>query len=264
MNMTDEAHSLTGRVAVVTGAGGGLGTAIVDALATGGATVVATDLAPPDPGRYQADGNAIVSMACDVADVVSVDSTIEAVVAQLGRVDILVNNAGVFETFGSVHRITPEQWERDIKVNLSGPFYLTHAVLPHMVSQGWGRIVNISSMSSGGAYKQASYGATKLGLIGLTATVASEFGAAGITCNAVLPGLIGTPKALTAPQDILDGALAAIPAGRFGRAEEIGDMVAYLATPAAAYVNGASIPVDGGTSLLHLRFSRRSSLGAQA
>ena len=131
-----------------------------------------------------------------------------------------------------------------------------HAVLPHMIEQRWGRIINISSMSSGGAYKQVTYGATKTGLIGLTRAVASEYAPIGITSNAVLPGLIGTAKARAAPDDIIAAALATIPAGRMGEPEEIGAMVAYLAGPAAAYINGAAIPVDGGTMLLNLKFSR--------
>ena len=105
-----------------------------------------------------------------------------------------MNNAGVFDQIGSTLRFEPAAWDHDVQVNLSGPFYATRAVLPGMLERRWGRIVNISSMSSRGAYKQPSYGATKEGLIGLTKTVALEFAAAGITANAVLPGLIATPE----------------------------------------------------------------------
>ena len=147
-----------------------------------------------------------------------------------------------------------------MQVNLSGPFYASRAVLPGMLERRWGRIVNISSMSSRGAYKQPSYGATKEGLIGLTKTVALEFAAAGITANAVLPGLIATPKALAAPDDIMRAALDAIPANRLGTPEEVGDLVAFLASESAAYINGAAITVDGGTTLLQLKFARKSSL----
>ena len=150
-----------------------------------------------------------------------------------GAVDILVNNAGVFDQIGSTLRFEPAAWDHDVQVNLSGPFYATRAVLPGMLERRWGRIVNISSMSSRGAYKQPSYGATKEGLIGLTKTVALEFAAAGITANAVLPGLIATPKALAAPDDIMRAAVDAIPAGRLGTPEEVGDLVAFLASDAA-------------------------------
>ena len=247
-------------VALVTGAAGGLGRAIVAALRRDGARVGAVDLDPPDVTRWDADGPEIVPLACDVASNDAVEAMVAEAVDRGGPVDVLVNNAGVFDNIGSTLRFGTAAWERAVQVNLAGPFYLTRAVLPGMLANGWGRIVNISSMSSRGAYKQASYGATKEGLIGLTKTVALEFAAAGITANAVLPGLIGTPKALAAPDDILAAAIDAIPAGRTGTPEEVGDLVAFLASDAAAYVNGAAITVDGGATLLQLKFARTSSL----
>jgi NAD(P)-dependent dehydrogenase (short-subunit alcohol dehydrogenase family) len=247
-------------VALVTGATGGLGRAIVGALRRDGARIVAVDLVAPDPDLWERAGPEIVGLACDVADRAGVDATVAEAIARCGAVDILVNNAGVFDQIGSTLRFEPAAWDHDVQVNLSGPFYATRAVLPGMLERRWGRIVNISSMSSRGAYKQPSYGATKEGLIGLTKTVALEFAAAGITANAVLPGLIATPKALAAPDDILRAARDAIPADRLGTPEEIGDVVAFLASDAAAYVNGAAITVDGGTTLLQLKFARKSSL----
>jgi NAD(P)-dependent dehydrogenase (short-subunit alcohol dehydrogenase family) len=226
---------------------------MVAALAAEGATVIAADVEPPDPSLWADLAGRVVPAAFDIADAKAVHESIAAA----GPVDILVNNAGVFDVISSVTRVTDEQWERDLRINLSGPFYAVHAVLPHMIAQRWGRIINISSMSSGGAYKQVTYGATKTGLIGLTRAVASEYAPVGITSNAVLPGLIGTAKARTAPDDITAAALATIPAGRMGEPEEIAAMVAYLAGPAGAYVNGAAIPVDGGTMLLNLKFSRK-------
>src|SRR3954451_24473477 len=244
--------SLDGRVALVTGGGGGLGTAMVAALATAGAKVIAADLEAPDPARWGDLAHRVVPAAFDIS---STDAVHDAI-AGAGPVDILVNNAGVFDVITSTTRVTDEQWERDLHINLSGAFYAIHAVLPHMLEQRWGRIINISSMSSGGAYKQVTYGATKLGLIGLTRAVASEFAPVGITSNAVLPGLIGTAQPRGAPADIIDAALATIPAGCMGEPDEVGALVAYLASPAAAYVNGAAIPVDGATMLLNLKFSR--------
>ena len=199
-------------------------------------------------------------LACDIGDCAAVDAMVRDAIARCETVDILVNNAGVFDQIGSTLRFDPAAWDHDVHVNLSGPFYATRAVLPGMLERRWGRIVNISSMSSRGAYKQPSYGATKEGLIGLTKTVALEFAAAGITANAVLPGLIATPKALAAPEDIMRAARDAIPAGRLGTTTEVADLVAFLASDAAAYVNGAAITVDGGTTLLQLRFARKSSL----
>jgi acetoacetyl-CoA reductase len=248
------------RTALVTGAAGGLGQAIVAALRGDGMHVVAVDLEPPDLSHWDARGPEIVPLAVDVGSYAAVEAMVSEAVARCGPVDVLVNNAGVFDNIGSTVRFGTADWERDVQVNLSGPFYLTRAVLPGMLDRGWGRIVNISSMSSRGAYKQASYGATKEGIIGLTKTVALEFAAAGITANAVLPGLIGTPKALAAPDDILAAAIDAIPAARTGTPAEVGDLVAYLASDAAAYVNGAAITIDGGTRLLQLKFARKSSL----
>jgi NAD(P)-dependent dehydrogenase (short-subunit alcohol dehydrogenase family) len=247
-------------VALVTGAAGGLGCAIVAALRRDGARIVAVDQQAPNPDLWDQEGPEIIALACDVTQRELVDATVRAAIARCGSVDILVNNAGVFDQIGSTLRFEPAAWDHDVNVNLSGPFYATRAVLPGMLERRWGRIVNISSMSSRGAYKQPSYGATKEGLIGLTKTVALEFAAAGITANAVLPGLIATPKALAAPDDIMRAALDAIPAHRLGTPEEVGDLVAFLASDAAAYVNGAAITVDGGTTLLQLKFARKSSL----
>ncbi len=131
-----------------------------------------------------------------------------------------------------------------------------------MLRQGYGRIANISSISSGAAYKQVAYGASKLGLISLTKTFADEFAPAGITVNAVLLGLIETDKVMAAPSDLRDIALATIPTGRMGCVSEIADGVAYLAREESAYINGAAIPVDGGAMTNQLRFGPRSRMGA--
>jgi 3-oxoacyl-[acyl-carrier protein] reductase len=257
----EEGGSLAGRVAVVTGAAGAIGTALVRHFVAAGADVIATDLVDPDPASWDGSDQ-VTPVVCDVAEPSGIEQLVADAVRRHGRLDILVNNAGVYDTIASAMRIEPEQWDRDIQVNLSGPFYATRAVLPHMLAQRWGRIINISSISSAGAYKQASYGATKAGLLGLTSTVAAEFAPAGITANAVLPGLIATAKVRAAPADILAAAVDAIPAGHMGDVADIAELVTFLAGPAAGYINGAAIPVDGGAMLLQLRFSRPSSLGA--
>ena len=257
-------NELAGRVALVTGAAGGIGRALVARLAGAGAVVVAADLDPPDADLWSgvAGLGEVVPAGADVAEVDAVDALVAGIVERFGRLDVVVNNAGVFDAIFSTARLDVATWDRDLGINLSGPFFVARAALPHMLREGHGRIINISSISSGGAFKQASYGATKLGLIALTRSIALEFAPAGITANAVLPGLIGTPKARTAPQDILDGALRTIPAGRLGTEEEVADLVAFLASDRAAYINGAAIPVDGGAMLLQLRIGRDSSLRA--
>ncbi len=232
-------------IAVVTGARGGIGRGIVD--------------------RLRADGHEVVGVDVDDLDVADADATaalVERVVATHGRIDILVNNAGVFAAVGFVHKLDPDAFDREVAVNLSGPFFLMRAAVGPMLRQGYGRIVNISSISSGGAYKQAAYGASKLGLISLTKTFANEFAPAGITVNAVLPGLIETDKVMAAPSDIRAIALATIPAGRMGTVSEVADVVAYLAREESAYINGAAIPVDGGAMTNQLRFGPRSRMGA--
>lgn len=246
----------------MTGAAGGIGRVLVARLAAAGAHVVASDVTAPDPQLWPDVDDVVLPAALDVADVEAVDALVAGVVERFGRLDVVVNNAGVFDAIVSTARLEVETWDRDLGINLSGPFYVAHAALPHMLRERHGRIINISSISSGGAFKQASYGATKLGLIALTRSIALEFAPAGITANAVLPGLIGTAKARSAPPDILEGALRTIPAGRLGTEDEVADLVEFLASDRAAYINGAAIPVDGGAMLLQLRIGRDSTLRA--
>jgi len=240
---------LSGKVAVVTGSAGELGQRIVDVLHRSGARVYGFDLdAMPVDGCH--------SVACDVGNPDSVRAAFEAVSRKEDFVDILVNGAGVYDNMRFTHLFSPEQWARDIRINLSGAFYTTRLVLPQMAKRRWGRIVNISSMSVGGAYKQSSYGASKSGLVSLTSTTALEYGRFGITANAVLPGLIRTSKTAAAPTDILEAAIKAIPSERFGEEDEVAQLVAFLASDRAAYVNGVAWPIDGGTSLLQFKFTR--------
>ncbi len=230
-------------VALVTGARGGIGRGIV--------------------ARLEADGHEVVGVDvddCDVADADACAALVERVVSDHGRLDILVNNAGTFDAVGFVHKLDPDAFDREIAVNLSGPFFLMRAAVAPMLRERYGRIVNISSISSGGAYKQAAYGASKLGLISLTKTFANEFAPAGITVNAVLPGLIETGKVMAAPEDIRDIALATIPMGRLGQVTDVADMVAYLARPDSSFITGAAIPVDGGAMTQQLRFGPRSRM----
>lgn len=239
--------TLEGRVALVTGSAGAIGSEIVRVLAADGATVVGADFG----------GAADVQF--DVGDAAAVKLAVDGVVAEHGHIDVLVNAAGIFGDMTRTDRIDPETWDRYLKVDLSGPFYVIRSVLPHMVEQRWGRIVNLSSISSTeGGYRQAHYTAAKAGLIGLTRSIALEFATAGITCNAVLPGPIATDKLAAVPDDVLAAALESIPARRMGTPADIAAAVRFLASPDAGYVNGISMPVDAGAMLLQFKFARHT------
>ena len=247
---------LAGRVALVTGAAGGIGGAIARRLAAEGAAVALMDLPAAQAALeamavgLRADGARCAIAAGDVADPASVRAAIDTLEAALGPIACLVNNAGLTGHIAPVATMHAEGWARELAVNLSDPFHTTQAVLPGMVARGWGRIVNISSGAAlGGLYRQAGYSASKSGLLGLTRNVALEHARHGITCNAVLPGLIGTPAVLGMPAEVLADAVALTPARRTGRPEEIAAMVAFLCSEDAAFVNGAEIPVDGGGRL---------------
>lgn len=235
---------LADRVALVTGAAGAIGSEIARVLAADGATVVGADREAP------------ADVLFDVADAGAVAVAVDEVVAAHGRLDIVVNAAGIFGDMTRTDRIDPDVWDRYMKVDLSGPFYVIRAALRHMVKQRWGRIVNVSSISSlEGGYRQAHYTAAKAGLIGLTRSIALEFATANITCNAVLPGPVATDKLGLVPDDVLESALASIPARRMGTPLDIAAAVCFLASPEAAYINGISMPVDAGAMLLQFKFA---------
>ena len=248
---------LQGRALIVTGAGGGIGRSISTRLASEGAHLALFDLADSvdetaalarEAGA--AAGVQVHTARVDVGDAAQVDAAVAAVAGRSGAIDGLVNNAGLTANLAPITKMSDEAWARELAVNLTGPFYMTRAVLPHMVERGWGRIVNISSGAArGGLYRQAGYSATKSGLLGLTRNVVLEYAQHGITCNAVLPGLIETPVVAKMPKEIKDFALSMTPARRLGRTEEIAALVAYLCSEESGFVNGAEIDVDGGGRL---------------
>jgi len=240
------------KVALVTGAAQGLGRAIAAELSRAGFRVAAADVVPEVEATARELG--AVPLVFDVADPVAVRSSL----ATLGRVDALVNNAGLVANIAKVTEMTFEAWQRELGVNLTGAFNCIQAVLPGMVERQYGRIVNISSMAAwGGLARQVGYAATKAGMLGLTKTVALEHARHGITCNAVLPGLIGTERTLAMPEEILQRALQQIPARRAGQPREIAAAVRLLCSEEAAYFNGAELPVDGGLHLATLVLGSR-------
>jgi NAD(P)-dependent dehydrogenase (short-subunit alcohol dehydrogenase family) len=227
------------RRALVTGAARGIGAAIAQRLRDDGFEVVTLDLAP----------------GCDLQADVANGALDDPV---FGEIDVVVSNAAITTTIAAAHRMTQEQWRRDIDVNLTGAFRVIQACLPGMRERGYGRIVAISSgAATGGLPGQVAYAASKAGLLGMIRTLAMEGAKHGITANAVLPGMVATEKVNAMPAEIQDQLREAVPMQRFAEPGEIAELVAYLASEAAGYVTGQAIGIDGGGALNTFSLTRR-------
>ncbi len=217
------------------------------ALATGSARGIGAAIAT----RLRADGLDVVGLDMDadadlVVDVGSDDLRAE----DFADFDVVVSNAAITTTIAPAHRMTAEQWQRDIDVNLTGAFRVVQACLPGMRERRYGRIVVISSgAATRGLAGQVAYAASKAGLLGMVMTLAVEGAGRGITANAVLPGLIATEQVRSMPDEVLERVRAAMPMGRMGEPEEVAHLVAYLASEGAAYVTGQAISIAGGADL---------------
>ena len=243
---------LEGRVALVTGAGGGIGAATARRFAREGATVVVNDvdldLARPLVTELQRAGVPALPIAADVTARTDVEAMVNRVVGEFGRLDVLVNNAGVNRDAMS-HKMTEEQWDQVLAVNLKGTFLCAQAVLAGMRERGWGRVINTSSVASLGNIGQANYAASKAGVIGLTRTLALEYAKYGITVNCVAPGPVMTRMLAGVPEAIRERIVAKVPVGRIARPEEIAAVHAFLASEDAAFITGQVLFVDGGLSV---------------
>ena len=241
------------RTALVTGAARGIGQVIAKVLAEAGARVALADrdvAVNRTAEMLRANGHQVVAACFDVASPDEVRAGVERARSTLGVVDVLVSNAGIVDHIAPVTRMQRDRWTRELEVNLGGAFHLLQAVLPGMIEGGHGRIVLISSVAAlGGLHRQAGYAASKAGLLGLAKTVTLEHARDGITCNAVLPGLIETETVASMPAEIRDATIASTPAHRLGRMEEVAQLVAFLASDEAGFINGAEIRIDGGFSL---------------
>jgi NAD(P)-dependent dehydrogenase (short-subunit alcohol dehydrogenase family) len=234
----------SGRRVIVTGAGGGIGSAIVEALVAGGSAVAACDVAG-------------TRFTFDVRDRDAVDRGVAAAVAELGGCDAVVANAGIVDTIHRAERFGDEEWRKDLETNLYGAFNVIQAAFEALAASGDGRVVVISSVAAEiGIPGQVAYGASKAGLVGMARTLAAEWASRGIRCNVVMPGLIATPKVLGMPAELREGLTAGVPLGRFGATAELAGAVCFLLSEAAAYITGAVLRVDGGLGLARGAFTR--------
>ena len=239
-----------GRVALVTGAAQGIGKEIAKVLAQEGADVALADLNPEALDLAAAEvaesGGRTWALPVDVSLFDAAREAVEKVVAEAGRVDILVNNAGITRD-SLLLRMKEDDWDKVMAVNLKGAFNFCKAVVPGMVKKRWGRIVNMSSVVGAmGNVGQVNYGASKAGLIGLTKSLAREVAVRNVTVNAVAPGFIDTAMTQALPEKIKEALLVQIPAGRLGRIEDVAAATLFLASPAADYITGQVLHVNGG------------------
>jgi acetoacetyl-CoA reductase len=243
---------LDGRVAIVTGGSRGIGGAITTALAADGATVAILGI-PADRERTEALRSSLNGTArlvhfyeADVANYDACVAAVQAVIRAHGKVDVLVNNAGITKDH-TLRKMTVEEWQAVLNVNLSGPFFMIKAVLDHMLERKYGRVVNISSVVGHmGNFGQANYAAAKAGLLGLTKTLALETARSGITVNAVAPGFTMTEMVAAMPQAAIDTARSRTPVDRLGDPREIARVVRFLVDEGSGFITGATYDVNGG------------------
>ncbi len=238
------------RVAIVTGASGGLGRAIASSLAEAGFDLMLHYHRNAGAARALADGLRdgveTATFRADLACSVEADALVSRTVDEFGRVDVLVNNAGT-KSDAPLHKLRDVEWDAVLRANLTATMYTTRAALPGIYGQGGGRILNLTSVGAQTGYAgTAAYAASKAGIIGLTKVVAAEGARRGVTCNAIAPGLMEAGMGADLPPRAFDAMLAATPVGRAGVAQEVGGLCAFLASPAAAYITGQVYAVNGG------------------
>ena len=237
-------------VVVVTGASRGLGRAIAQEMGRGGAKVVVNYSRSREPAEelvaeISENGGEAIAVQADVSDPEQAKSLIDRTIEEFGRIDVLVNNAGI-NVDRTLRKLSVEDWDKVIQVDLNSAFYTVHAALPHMTEQGGGKIINMSSfVGEAGNIGQANYSAAKAGLLGFTKTAAKELARYGITVNSICPGFIETDMVAAIPDDAKEKLLKTVPLGRFGHPEEIARAVRFLVED-GDYITGQALDINGG------------------
>ena len=235
-----------GRVAIVTGGTRGIGRAICEELKQGGMTVVANYAGNEEAARNLTAETGIATYKWDVGDHEACLEGCARVEQEIGPVDVVVNNAGITRD-GTLHRMSFDDWNEVMRINLGGCFNMAKACFPGMRERGWGRIVNIGSINGqAGQYGQVNYAAAKSGIHGFTKALAQEGAKFGVTVNAIAPGYIDTDMVAAVPEPVLEKIVAKIPVGRLGHAEEIARGVAFLCAEDAGFVTGSTMSINGG------------------
>ncbi len=241
------------KVAIITGGADGIGKATALRFAEEGAVAVIWDLNEEKGSRLVEEiskkGGKAAFYRVNTAEFAQVEKAAAEVFEKYGKIDVLINNAGITRD-ATMKKMSVEQWQQVIDVNLSGVFYCTKAVSPYMLEKGSGRIITTSSVVAlYGNFGQTNYVASKAGVIGMTKTWAREFGRKGITANAIAPGFISTEMVAAMPENVLASMREKVPLGRLGMPEEIASAFLFLASDEAAYINGAVLSVDGGITI---------------
>ena len=243
--------TVQGKVALVTGGTGGIGTAICKKLAAAGAKVVATYIgdegqAKDWQARMASEGVEAMIVACDVSSFDDCKAMADKLNAEAGGVDILINNAGITKD-ATFRKMSADSWNAVLTVNLDSVFNVTKQFVDGMMTKGWGRVINISSINGQkGQFGQTNYSAAKAGMHGFTMALAQETAKKGVTVNSVSPGYIGTEMVMAVPEDVRNQIVAQIPVGRLGKPDEIAALVTFLASDDAAFITGANIAANGG------------------